>query len=369
MIRTSLKILLPLSLVLFGCPSSSPAPEVQDFKATPASITQGSTSTLSWVVSGATQISLDNGLGIQTGSSVDVQPTVNTTYTLTATGLGGTTTATVSVTVTNAVPKPVITAFGASPSDVAVGSNTTLSWTVTGAVNSLVITPGPITLSTTTLSGSQSVGPVNAATTYTLTATNAGGSTTATAAVTTHAAALHLQYTDPASTTAKLKLVRNAASTNSHLILDMKVGAAPITAFGIAMNVPFDTASTGMLTFTNSTSSSLGGLTVGSISAGSSPPTAAAILGSSASAMPSLLTVGVAKKKSASTDPDDTWAAGATLFSIAFDMTGTATAGTNVFTAAGIAANPKFKAAALHKDGTESVGKADIAFGDFIISN
>ena len=49
--------------------------------------------------------------------------------------------------------------------------------------------------------------------------------------------------------------------------------------------------------------------------------------------------------------------------------TGTAVGNTNIFTNAGLGTNAKFRAAALKKDGTEAVSKADIAIGDLIISN
>src|SRR5207253_1958834 len=77
--------------------------------------------------------SIDNGVGMQAGHSVVVTPSATTTYTLTATGLGGDTTAPVTVTVLPAIAKPVIADFRASPNDVPAGGNTTLSWTVAGA--------------------------------------------------------------------------------------------------------------------------------------------------------------------------------------------------------------------------------------------
>src|SRR5207237_7607270 len=101
-----------------------------------------------------------------------------------------------------------------------------------------------------------------------------------------------------------------------------------VTAFGVAVNIPFDPASTGMLSFPSN------GLFAGAINFGSSPATAVALLGGASSAMPGIFSVGVAKKKTSAADGDDSWAAGATLFSLAFDMNTTpAVGGTNVFTA------------------------------------
>jgi hypothetical protein len=93
--------------------------------------------------------------------------------------------------------------------------------------------------------------------------------------------------------------------------------------------------------------------------------TAAVVVGGPA--MPRFLSVGVAKHKSALADGDDTWPAGATLFSIALKMVGSPAVG-DVFIGNTVARDPTFRAAALRKDGTEAVSKADIALGDFIIS-
>ncbi len=80
----------------------------------------------------------------------------------------------------NAVGNPTITSFTASPTSIASGSSSSLSWATTGAT-SIAITPG--TFTSTSASGSTTVSPT-ATTTYTLTATNAVGSVTATAKVT-----------------------------------------------------------------------------------------------------------------------------------------------------------------------------------------
>jgi hypothetical protein len=361
-----IRILVPLALLAAGCPQNSTPPVITEFKATPATIHAGQKSTLSWSVTGATSVSIDSGVGAQTGTSVDVTPTATTTYTLTATGLGGSVTSMTTVTVLPAVPAPVITAFTASPSVVAAGGSVTLTWTVTGQFDAIKVDPGSINVladtNASTGAGSHVITGVSPPVTYTLTATNSGGSATMTASVALSTGIQHLQYTDPTSITAKLKLVRNASSTNTHLVLDMKVGAAAVTAFGVALNIPFDPASAGMISVPASP------ITAGVISFGSGPPTAAALLGSASSAMPGIYSVGVAKKKASAGDGDDTWLAGATLFSIAFDMTVSATGPTNVFTAAALATNTKFRAAALKKDGTEAVSKVDIAVGDLIIS-
>ena len=76
------------------------APSITSFTASPSSVTPGQTSTLSWSVSGATSLTLDNGIGSVTGSSSrTVSPGSTTTYTLTATNSTGSVTAKATVTV------------------------------------------------------------------------------------------------------------------------------------------------------------------------------------------------------------------------------------------------------------------------------
>ncbi|MBS1783997.1 MAG: PKD domain-containing protein [Acidobacteria bacterium] len=152
-------------------------PSVTSFTASPASISSGQSSTLAWAVTGATSLSLDNGIGDVTGTtSRSVTLAVSTTYTLTATNAAGSVTATVTVAVSAAAP-PTITSFTASPSTIAVGHSTTLAWSVTGGAS--------VSISSLGAQGGTSVAvtPANT-TTYTLTATNAAGTATAMITVT-----------------------------------------------------------------------------------------------------------------------------------------------------------------------------------------
>jgi hypothetical protein len=83
-----------------GVVSNPGAPMITSFIANPASLPQGGgMSTLSWTVSGATSLSLDQGIGTVTGSSHSVTLMATTTYTLTATNAMGKSTATAIVTV------------------------------------------------------------------------------------------------------------------------------------------------------------------------------------------------------------------------------------------------------------------------------
>jgi hypothetical protein len=157
------------------------APAISGFAATPPSIAPGASTTLTWSVSGATGLSIDQGVGVVTGrTSLAVSPSATTTYTLTATNAAGSSSARATVTVV--APKPLIASFTASPATISAGSSATLEWSVSGATGlSLDNGIGAVT------GTSHSVSP-SATTTYTLTATNAAGSVTASATVTVSSA-------------------------------------------------------------------------------------------------------------------------------------------------------------------------------------
>ena len=182
------KLLIPILLVLVmgvGCGPGGPItittqpPVIDSFEANPPTIEAGESSTLGWKVSGATTVSIDEGIGnvALTGTRA-VSPGTTTVYTLTATNsAGASVTATAQVIVSGAPAPdnlPVVNSFTAIPSDIAAGSSSTLSWSVSNAT-SVTIEPGVGTFAS---SGHTIVSPA-ATTTYILTATNADGSTRA----------------------------------------------------------------------------------------------------------------------------------------------------------------------------------------------
>lgn len=77
------------------------APAISSFTCTPCTIVAGSSATLNWgAVTNATNVSIDQGIGgVATPGHKSVSPSTNTTYTLTATGPGGTSQASVTVVV------------------------------------------------------------------------------------------------------------------------------------------------------------------------------------------------------------------------------------------------------------------------------
>jgi hypothetical protein len=161
---------------------STQLPAINSFGADPLTIAAGESSTLSWNVVGATTVSIDQGIGnVALSGRRAVMPSATTVYTLTATNAAGTiVTATAQVAVTGALPSPtptalpVVNSFTASPPSITFGNSATLSWNVSNAT-SVTIDPGVGTFAS---SGNALILPV-ATTTYTLTASNAAGSTTA----------------------------------------------------------------------------------------------------------------------------------------------------------------------------------------------
>lgn len=140
----------------------------------PESITTGSSATVSWTTGNATSVSITNLGAVALNGSRTISPTTNTTYTLTATGAGGTVTCTDSITVIPVVVvNPPVCALIAAPGVITTGQSSSLSWTTQNATNvSLNQNIGAVSAN-----GTRSVSPITN-TTYTLTATGAGGTVT-----------------------------------------------------------------------------------------------------------------------------------------------------------------------------------------------
>ena len=145
--------------------SNVPAPTISSFSANPTTINRGSSSVLSWSVTGATSLSI-SGVGGVTGSTQSVSPTVTTTYTLTATNAAGSTISS-PVTITVNQP-PAITSFVANDYSISVSTPITFTWQTSGATN--VYFNG----TAVALSGTKTV-TVSATTIFTLKAVNAAG--------------------------------------------------------------------------------------------------------------------------------------------------------------------------------------------------
>ena len=105
-----LGVILLLPALMIGCTPSGSAPIVTSFIASPLTIDEGDSSTLTWEVSGAISVVITPDVGsvgsTVTGSSL-VSPSETTTYTLTATNTAGSSTASVKVTVNTAMQKAI----------------------------------------------------------------------------------------------------------------------------------------------------------------------------------------------------------------------------------------------------------------------
>lgn len=147
--------------------------------ASPATIQQGQSATLSWWSTNAIDASINQGIGSvpSTGSHV-VSPQVTTTYTATFSGQNGSVTCSKTVTVTTPPPAPTCS-MTASPANIQQGQSSTLTWGSTNAT-SATINQG---IGSVAVNGSRSISP-QVSTTYTGTFSGAGGTVTCSATVT-----------------------------------------------------------------------------------------------------------------------------------------------------------------------------------------
>ena len=175
-------------------PPPAPAP-AGTFQALPPQITRGGCSNLSWITTGATTLTIDQGVGpVPPGGSVVVCPTVTTTYTLTASGAGGTLDPPLTVTIVVADPSQPTTPSGgggggnggttatdpaahrpggslvAIPETIRRGESAILAWAISDAQRAS-ISPA---VGAVDFLGARAVSPP-ATTTYTLSASGPGG--------------------------------------------------------------------------------------------------------------------------------------------------------------------------------------------------
>jgi uncharacterized repeat protein (TIGR02543 family) len=101
----SLFFVISVLVFMTGCSGTPPTtPLINSFSADPSTITEGESSTLSWSVTDAASVTIDNGVGtVALSGTTAVNPTTTTTYTLTVTNTAGSVTATTMVTVSSAL--------------------------------------------------------------------------------------------------------------------------------------------------------------------------------------------------------------------------------------------------------------------------
>jgi hypothetical protein len=176
-----------------GVTNNVPAAPDVTLSANPASVASGGSTTLAWTSANANGCTGTGGVGAWAGNktasgSTSIGPlSATTTFGLSCTGSGGTTDKSVVVTVTPTptpppTPAPPELTLSASTASVTVGGTVTLTWSSVGAASCAA---SGAWSGAKALSGTETVGPINANSTYFLACTNSGGTMTRSATVST----------------------------------------------------------------------------------------------------------------------------------------------------------------------------------------
>ena len=137
----------------FTVTTRAPVPTVT-FSLDSSSICRGSSATLTWSANFVNSVSINQGIGSVAASGTrSVSPTSTTTYTITATGLGGTVTRIVTLT----VYQPTATNLTVDSSAIIRGQNTTLRWVTTGDATSSTIDQG---IGAVNINGNRNISPL-----------------------------------------------------------------------------------------------------------------------------------------------------------------------------------------------------------------
>jgi hypothetical protein len=164
--------------------TTSPLPVISSFSAASSTISKGESTTLTWNVTDATSVSINQNIGaVEMSGSKSVSPSTTTTYTITAMNDAGNNSRSITITVAAAAEKPVINSFAADRTSIISGEYAILEWDISNAT-SMNIDNG--VGSVETLTGTKSVFPTTT-TTYTITASNSGGSVTKSVTITVSA--------------------------------------------------------------------------------------------------------------------------------------------------------------------------------------
>ena len=213
-----------------------PSPTVS-IKASPASITAGSSSTLTVTATHATKVTISGSDGSSytlsaTGGTQSVKPPATTTYT--ASAVGTKTTVTAKTTVTVAVSAPTVS-ISANPNSITAGNSSTLTVAAANATTVSIKGSDGSSYPMSSTGGTQSVTPAKT-TTYTVSATNSASTVTAGATVTVTTApvttvTLSANPTSIASGGSSTLTVV-AANATSVTLTDGGTGNYPMTATG-----------------------------------------------------------------------------------------------------------------------------------------
>ena len=109
-------------------------PVINYFSAGPGTIQEGGSSALTWSVSGASNVVINNGVGpVRQEGRTLVRPYSTTYFTLAASNDAGSVSTAVQVAVVSKPKQPIINYFSADKSYLSIGDSTTLYWSVSGA--------------------------------------------------------------------------------------------------------------------------------------------------------------------------------------------------------------------------------------------
>lgn len=221
--------LLSLAL-LAGCGSEEPAPVIDTFTASAASVLAGESVTLTWAVRQATTVSVTATPGgalvdastMLAGSATSAPLTAPATFTLVARGAGGEVTRSVEVAI-RAPAEVAILRFEATPATLASGETALISYEVANATGvAITLDGGGVVLESAEPAGSVSVSP-RVTSTYTLTAEGPGGPKTSALTIEVEGPPAVLTFTaDPAELELgdETRLQFTTARATSIVILD-----------------------------------------------------------------------------------------------------------------------------------------------------
>ncbi len=228
-------LFIPLiSMVLIsGCTAF--VPNISTFDISPATITAGSSATLTWNVPGANSVVINPQVGVvaASGSQV-VSPTVTTAYTISASSPLGTVSRAVVLVVN---PAPIIINLSANPAVLSSGGSAALQWNVMGA-DTVSIDQG---IGNVPVSGTQLITPTQT-TTYTLTASNTSGTLTKSFVVTVNPPIVADLTSSPANINVgqSSTLTWNVTGADS-VSIDQGIGQVPSS--GSRVVTPYSTTS------------------------------------------------------------------------------------------------------------------------------
>jgi hypothetical protein len=166
-------------------------PPIVSIAASPMVVPAQGSSTLTWSSMKATSCTASgawSGSRAIAGTASTGALSQDSTFTLTCTGAGGSTSASLAVTIDPCngcwdYPPPPVVTLTASPTSVASGASSTLTWSSTDATS---CTASGAWSGAQATAGSASTGALNFDSTFTLSCTGAGGSTSASVTVTIH---------------------------------------------------------------------------------------------------------------------------------------------------------------------------------------